>query len=224
MVEAVRSIRIKGSAASGFNGVTGKPLQDMHPFEVRAKFPGQYLRIEESQGTRRFFGYRDELPVARVMPLSDDVRVAQPNPDKQFVAGRRALWTRLLLGFFADAKGVLHLTYRRETGGTIKASGPDGFIAWVDIDDKGVPLRVRYLDTVFFVDPLSEADRKSGKMNQPRPERTEVTLHFEDRRSVKGLLLPHLIRRTAKGTLFETIHVRVVELNPSLTADDFLPK
>jgi hypothetical protein len=75
---------------------------------------------------------------------------------------------------------------------------------------------VRYQDLVSF--PVA-GGAPSGSM--PPPESVEVTLTFEDRRTVDGFSLPFRIRQTARGVTFQDIKFDSILVNPPLTAAEF---
>jgi hypothetical protein len=223
----VKSLVLYGSCLAGFNGVTAQPLDRPKSLEIRLLLPDYYERIDKDASEIVKNGFRKDEPFLVVEPIGRSVSVGSRPPGPDVTVLHRLYVTRLLLGMVADARGVLPLEVRGSTArageDVVSLAGPDGFSAFVDVDRaSGLPLRVRYMDDVRYPEPLSDDDRKAGRMPGPwNVERAEVTITFGDRRTVSGLQIPFWIKTTALGRRFEEIRLDRVVVNPPLSPSGF---
>jgi len=227
-IQRVRTFVLEGALRAGFNGLTAEPSDRPAGVSIQAILPEHYLRVERHEHMLSRQGFSAGVPISDYEPLTPDARLFASPPGPKFIDLQRMRLTYLLIGMFADARGVVPLKADRSRtdahGLSVEFVGPEGQAFWLDINQmNGVPERVRYFDTVQYPErPLNEADRAAGKVPPQKTERAEVTITFEDRRPVQGLQLPHGIRRTAAGRRFEEIRVDRFVINPALKSSDFL--
>lgn len=209
----VRSLRFQGRAQilGVVNGVA--KLGDPRSLDVRVLFPAKYLRIENDTRVETRAGFDGDELLNAVKSLRSDVHYGATY-SAQDLKLERARFVRFVLGMLAVVPSVVPLEIRRGAGpGQVHASGPEDFDAVVDLDDRNVPVRVRYRDKVRFPQP--------GSIMPPAPETAEVTMTFEDRRPVNGISLAHRLVRTARDVVFEDLRFDTIAVNPPLAAADF---
>lgn len=223
-IRAVTSLALTGRAMSGFNGVTAQPLEVVYPVRMALAFPERYLRVDERGGTISRWGFNGPVPIRDAKAVEPGVSVSSSPPGSGFVAQIKVPLARLLLGIFADTKGVLDVKVSPSphNANMLVATGPAEFAARIDLDPtSGAPVRVRYDDNLFIREPLTVEDRRGGRMSRGQNEDVEVVISFDDRRAVDGLMLPHRILRTVKGVRWEELRFETIVVNPKFTDADF---
>jgi hypothetical protein len=208
----LRSLVVSGHTNVLVGGTGGAQLKP-RSIEIRVLLPDNYLRLDNDSRVlfRSGFSAGDLLNAAT--PLQPDVNFsASYGPEQLHVERIRFLY--LTLGMLAYVPAILPLEVRAKGPDTIEVSVPEGLSALLDLDSSShLPLRLRYQGDVRFPTP--------GSLLPPPPERAEISLHFEDRRVVGGLKLPHRITRKARDVTFEEMIFDKILVNPPLTPKDF---
>jgi hypothetical protein len=225
---AVRSLTLHGTLREGFDGVTARPLETPMPFEMRVLLPDHYVRIHTYKGTQRIFdGFSNGRAFYRTFLIRPDGSLdARPPQEvgRALLDIHRAYARRLLLGILADPGALTPAlrVAREHFHHTITfADGDDQEITLEMSKDSRLPHRVRYVSEVHYPEPMTDADKKAGRMGSWTTTTAELTFTFEDHRAVGSLRLPHRIRQTALGRRFQEIQVERYEVNPRLTPKDF---
>lgn len=225
----VTSLSAKGTVYSGFNGVTGQPLERAATLYVKVQCPDFYVRVQEDGRKRRRIGFARLEPILSIAPLREETQVGVTPPDDpaEFIDLQRHAIGLFLLGALADTCGMFKTTVivppsDKPQDVEVLQTRTRGPVS-IDFDrQSGFPLRVRYVDEVFMPKPISPADRKQGRLSEVQRITTEVVLSFDDRRAVGGIRFPHKFLKTANGIRLEQISFDEVLINPALSLDEFV--
>jgi hypothetical protein len=218
------SVYMKGLGTAGFDGATGHLLERQQPVDILVLMPDDYLRIDIDPGVQRESGFSGDALLNRWNSVD-------PRVQASFTAGPNALLrerlhlAQLMVGMIAvvNTSCAFSVSGEPAADSALQLIACDGTRHWLDLDLRtGLPLRLRYVEPVRFPRPLTEAQRKAGIVPPPAvPERAEVTLSFEDRRPVRGVMLPFRIVRSARGVTFEVLAFNSVDVN-TLTRERLL--
>ena len=218
-----RIVAVSSLAMSGVrtNGTTSN-------VEYLAVFPEQFVRVEvnERAGYKLHTGFNRLTPILDRRPIekaNDTLPSASSTPPADHVDRQRVGLTQLLIGMFADSKRVLDVSYRAENATAITVTGPSNFSGTLDLDEAtGLPIRFRYMGEVHVPQLAATPDSKERRRTMEFASRKgEITLTFEDRREVDGVLVPHRIRRTIPGQTLEDVRFDRIALNAKLDAASF---
>jgi hypothetical protein len=224
----VRSLTLKGTCVSGFDGITAEPNTEPSDVEFWMLLPDHWVRIDRGPVSESYKGFAFDQALYGARAVSPEARVAPAaTPPPTFLSRRRAEAACLLLGVLADARRVLAIQSVSSgvdsNPNTILLTGPDGFSAVLELDPTtALPVRLRCVERVGFVQPLTPTEIR-GRV-APRGlkwEDAEVTTTFDDRRPVNGLQLPHHVSRSARGVTLEDIRFRQMIVNGPMTSGDF---
>ena len=221
-----RAVQLSGLRRDGFNGVTGELLK-AQPYDLKVLFPDHFIEVETTPFYTARTGFAGITPIWIYSPRNG----SQLRPTSSVVAGneRKLRVSRLILGMFLRLNGPVTQSAQGVVSRPDRISfdfkGSDGSRSVVDVDPNSmVPVRVRYDSLERFPRPLSTDERKAGLVHAPSPpEKVESTIDFARRESTDGVFVPLLIRRVARGVVFEEIQVETVVIDPPLTRKDFAP-
>jgi len=221
----ITSIHLSGYRRFGFNGVTAELLPEQ-PYEVKILFPDHFVEVETTPFYDAVVGFAGAIPIQTYMPRNGAQLRA---PSSSAGRGEQKLRiSRLMLGMLVRSDGPVPQSsqriLRRDDQFTVRFKGQDGSEADLDIDaTTSLPIQLRYDSLERFPRPISQEQRSAGIVPSPGPaERVEVEVQFSRRRLFDGISIPLLIRRTARGVVFEEIRVESVVINPRLSKEEFL--
>jgi hypothetical protein len=210
-MRGLRTLVLRGHTRV-LNGATNR-LSAPRPTEIRILLPDHYLKTCEAPAERYRNGFSSGRLLNAIVPTKPGVEFAAEFGPEDLIL-ERIQFTRLTLGMLARISGVLDLAVQAKRADTFEAKAT-GFQAQVDLDPvTRVPLRVRWDGDVHFPEP--------GSAFPSKPIRAEVVLSFEDRRVVAGLKLPYRIRRLSRDIVFEELLIDAIQVNPPLTAAQFV--
>jgi hypothetical protein len=214
---------LKGQARRGFNGVTGRPDERLRPVEIYILLPDNYLRIDSDPESVILSGFSGNLVLNKWTPQRSDMQISVTYPPEQIHTEQENL-AHLMAGMLAVLETACHLTAGSTQTAGIELLREGKHLAWMDLEPvSGAPLRVRYEGRLGFPRALTQAELKAGLVPPPAaPESVEVTLTFDDRRSVEGVSIPFRITRAARNIAFEELRLETVALNTSLSKGDFV--
>lgn len=212
--------------------------------------PDRYRSTSIGASELSYRGFSGERPLLGAKSLSPGVKVGVGAPGLTFIPAQRVVAARLLLGILGTIDGPLRLNVALDPSGSLRVTGPNDFECFVDLDPaSAAPLRVRYFDTVGFAysGTTGQVSGDSGgggsgarggsggirggsgsgrSFSSGPPERAEISITFDDRRRVGGVLMPHRITTTARSIATgneetrEEIRFERVTVNPPLTVED----
>lgn len=168
---------------------------------------------------------------------------AGSDAETQAIRNSRAELARLTLGMLAAAPGSLpvEFTYAGEAespdgkADVLDAKGTGGFAAKLFLDKSSHrPLMLAYRGVVprVMVQRVQGAPPPvaSGGRGQDQPpaappsETADITLFFDDYRTVDGVSLPHRITRAVGGETNEEWTFKSIKVNPAFKPDTFAKK
>jgi len=173
--------------------------------EFRVLLPDRFLRIDQSGTARRRFGISAGRLVHQV---SEGAHALQIPP-----AAENALLERAHRDFVLFMTGMV--LYPPDSESILFRSMIVGATANEPYMLNGAG------DTVRFTLSLDPRTRMPSAIGYAE-EGVDVTLAFDDRRTVSGLELPHHVIRTAGALRTDDFHFEELRVNPPLTKDDFL--
>lgn len=221
----IRSLTLEGTIMSGFNGVTAEPMTTPVALTIQVLAPDYYLNRQQSSSITYLRGFRRTVAFFESHRSGEKgAGRASPSMGNSELTLFRAYVARLLLGMFVETAAVIPITPAGPAvDSRVQVNGPGDFSASVELEaTTSLPVRLRYRDTVDYPErAVTDADRKAGVIPPWKQEIAEVTISFEDRKSVNGFLVPFTIRRSAVGRRFEEIRLSRVVVNPPLTPADF---
>lgn len=216
-IAAIRSLAMSGVR----NNATTSTI------EYRMVFPDQFVRVEvnERLGYKAHTGFNGSTPILDRRPVTrakDTFFSGLAAPPDDHVDRQRMGLAQLLIGMLADSKHVLDVKYQPKDATTISVTGPGNFSGTLELDAAtGVPARFRYSGEVHVPELAATPDANSRRTKVFASRKGEITLTFEDRRDVNGVLLPHRILRTIPGQTLEELRLERIALNPQLDAASF---
>lgn len=223
-VLAIKALRLEGTFRStqvvhtdreGVTRVTDRESR----LEIRILFPDHYLRIERDERFERRTGFAGSEPLDGMVSVAGGEAASHPGPDA--IERHRATFTRLLAGLVGRTDSLPGLTAVSE-GARIALEGPGGFAARLELDPATrQPARLVYRARVRVLQPgavLRGARMGAGPSTAPEDD---IAMTFSDRRTVGGVLLPHVIAASAQGVTLSEMRFEKVTVNPALTPADF---
>lgn len=213
-IEDLRAFLMKGLART--TDERGAPVA--RDVEIRVLLPDRYLRIETADGFERRTGFAGGELLSEIRIGSS---VERPPRDLvvPLVRAERFRLARLLLGSMLATSSDLWLSFRwaarygqmsRDVIGTVSAVDT-GAPPVLDVAARDFFSRL-YLNSRFV--PL-RVDYEAG-------EQAAVSMVFDDRRPVEGLLWPHRITTKRGGETIDDLFLDEIVVNPPLTGDDFV--
>jgi hypothetical protein len=170
---------------------------------------------------------------------------ANADAEAQAVRNARADMTRFMLGLLLTAPASMPLEYAyggqaesdEGKADVIDAKGPGTFAARMFLDQKTHrPLMLQYRGVAPQMriqtqqvqgppDPARVRQAEDAARNaaaaQPPPQVVDITLYFDDYKTVDGVQLPHHISRSVDGKPAEETTFHTIKVNPSFKAGTF---
>lgn len=222
---AVRSAVVSGTRKEGFNDITGLPVDDPRPFELRVLGRDHaLLLVQGPSGRVTRFGFIGDTAIFGQQPSmeSTDVTTSSPSPD--FVRRRRVEVSQLMLCVFGITSGPVPLTVVAATGSDVRfhtAAGDE----WVLSLDRvsGRPVSLRYWDEVSVPDRTTPpAGASIGAVRLRVVRRAEVVMNVSAWRLWNGRWIPTIVvRAVAGGSRLEALAIDKVVVNAPLTESSF---
>jgi hypothetical protein len=201
-IQKLESLVAKGS--SRFVGADGSSTTGN--VELRVMLPGRYLRIDTVGPQKRAFGFNAG---ALVNVMSDRGRPLE-TPER----AAPALLERARREFAVFMMGAT--TYVMNEQPLVFHSIVAGAYAIEPHTLRAVGDRMSF---TLFLDPRTRTPRAIGY----EQEGGDVSIAFEDRRTVAGLSLPFHMAKKTGGLVVDELAFEQVLVNPPLTAADFTP-
>lgn len=218
------SVLIRGAVAEGLDAVTGRAIDRTIPLEIRALLPDWYVRTAGDGPTARRSGFVQGTLVGfkpAGLPGSDKYKAQEA----AWIQDYRMYLGRLLLGALGETSPARLVVKRVLSSGdndVIEVAAPDGTVLDLDLDKRShVPIRIRFNQVVPVVAPVTRDEIRAGVVHAPTFQQEELTITFEDRRLISGLLLPHLVRKWVRGVATETLRFDSFEVNAPMRPADF---
>lgn len=220
----VQSVVVRGLRRAGFNGVTGKPLDEFRPYELRYLEPGHFVQVTRTaSGVPMYSGFAGDRPIfGRQRSLIGGVE--HVDPGEGFLERQRPLAAQLLLLLFCHLEGPVEVQVvdQSQPGliGFKVASEPEPWTLVLD-ERSGRPVMLRMQQSVEMpIQPRPGAARRSGLPWQRSEE--AVTWELSDWKLIGSRWIPHrLLRRTDTNIRLEEIQVEAVDIGARLTPADF---
>jgi len=190
--------------------------------EIKLLLPDHYLRADMSGVLEKRAGYAGGTVISA---MRDGIQITYP-PDqllKPILVNERLRVARLLLGMAMYAGSDLALTFRSvpksmelidprvnaRTSAKVETSSLEPFAALVTGHD---------FEARLVVDGKTRAP---VRIEYAGRDKNPVTVAFDDRRVVDGLLMPFHITTTSNGRILDELMLDEILVNPELSKRDF---
>lgn len=232
-----RSLRITGTFVNT-QGVQGdlrtgvtRVVDFVESIELLIAFPDRFVHIgrPEQHLTERRYGFDGTKGIQRSRALAPDVQTGSGgSPSREVVDFWRQEFARLAIGVLGRTDTLRRITVDRAGPRALRLRGSVDPEVTLELDpDTPVPVRLTWRQRMIVREPGSilrtggtPASIGPGRLPSNTPEEA-VTMTFADRRDVDGFMLPFRVTWMAKGVTLREMQFDRIEVNPTLTNEDF---
>jgi len=212
-IEGLRTVVMKGRART----IDERGAWAVRDVDIRILLPDHYLRIETADGFERRTGFAGRELLTRIRSGSS---IERPPMDMApgLIRAERFRVARLLLGSMLTTSADLWLSFR--WAARYAEMSRDTIGTWATVDTSAPPV-IEVVAKQFNARLYLNNQFVPFRVDYEASEQTAISIAFDDRRPVDGLLWPHRVTTTRDGETIDDLVLDEIVVNPPLTAADF---